>query len=79
MMNSFGFLGASLVVLHILGYSDWTGLAVGGTLIALDLFLVRMYYKDIHNIQTLLISLMQYLEADDYIEEYEEEEDSSGL
>jgi hypothetical protein len=79
MMNSFGFLGASLVVLHVLGYSDWTGLALGGTLIVLDLFLVRMYYKDIHNIQTLLISLMQYLEADDYIEEYEEEEDSSGL
>jgi hypothetical protein len=80
MTNSFGFMGVSLVVLHILGYTDNIGLVVGGSIILLDLYLTRLYYRDIHNIKTLLISLLQYLEANDYIEEYvEEEEDSRGL
>lgn len=79
MTNSFGLLGVSLVVLHILGYTDMVGLVLGGILILFDLFLTRLYYKDIHNIKVLLISLIQYLEADDFIEEYEEEEDSRGL
>lgn len=78
MTNSFGLLGVSLVVLHILGYTDMVGLVLGGILILFDLFLTRLYYKDIHNIKVLLISLIQYLEADDFIEEYEEE-DSRGL
>ncbi len=79
MTNSFGLLGVSLVVLHTLGYTDMVGLVLGGILILFDLFLTRLYYKDIHNIKVLLISLIQYLEADDFIEEYEEEEDSRGL